>query len=349
MHTLPLDFVSTLFDQHKETSLSGRWIHYAQLEPVLKKIASRAKVEQLGFSENGVPIHKVHLGHGSKKILIWSQMHGNESTGTKALIDLIFSLLEATDPVVDSILKECSLICIPMLNPDGALAYTRVNANSIDLNRDAGALKAKESKLLRGVLDEFRPDFCFNLHDQRTIFGVSGTQNPASISFLAPSEEESRALTKGRQETMNVIVAMNRLLQQIIPNHIGRYTDEFYPTATGDTFQKLGFNTVLIEAGHYPNDYEREIVRKFNFYALIQGVFHIAMTTDFSAFETYFEIPNNNKEFVDLVEINLNTGEKKAYQYVESIKDNQFHLEKTPIVVENVKKILSHQNNYVNN
>ena len=39
---------------------------------------------------------------------------------------------------------------------------------------------------------------------------------------------------------MDVIVAMNDLLQQMIPNHVGLYTDEFYPTATGDNFQKLG-------------------------------------------------------------------------------------------------------------
>ena len=42
----------------------------------------------------------------------------------------------------------------------------------------------------------FNPKFCFNLHDQRTIFGVEGTKNPATISFLAPSEEITRKLLK---------------------------------------------------------------------------------------------------------------------------------------------------------
>ena len=130
---------------------------------------------------------------------------------------------------------------------------------------------------LKRILEEFNPQFCFNLHDQRTIFGVEGTENPATISFLAPSEEMTRKLTKGRIETMNVIVAMNSLLQQVIPNHIGRYTDEFYPSATGDNFQKLGYNTILIEAGHYPNDYDREEVRKFNFFALAQGLYHLSL------------------------------------------------------------------------
>jgi murein tripeptide amidase MpaA len=68
-----------------------------------------------------------------------------------------------------------------MLNPDGALNFTRVNANKVDLNRDAVDRKAKESKLLRKVLEDFNPEFCFNLHDQRTIFNVEGTKNPATI------------------------------------------------------------------------------------------------------------------------------------------------------------------------
>ncbi|GGG98502.1 peptidase M14 [Polaribacter pacificus] len=349
MHTLPVAFVETLFKQHKESSLFGRWIHAADLDPVLKKLASQTKVQQIGSSEDGLPIHSIKLGTGAKKILLWSQMHGNESTGTKALIDFIKSLLDATDPVIDAILKECTLLCIPMLNPDGALAYTRVNDRNVDLNRDAIDLKAKESKLLRGVLDDFNPVFCFNLHDQRTIFGVSGTQNPASISFLAPSEDIDRTLTKGRKETMNVIIAMNTLLQQIIPGHVGRYTDEFYPTATGDVFQQLGFNTVLIEAGHYPDDYERELVRKFNFFALLQGVFHIAMNQDFSKYEAYFEIPDNNKNFVDILEIDTEKGTKQAFQYVEEIVNGAFQLKKTPFEVADIDKIFAHQKKYRNN
>ena len=158
-------------------------------------------------------------------------MHGNESTGTKALFDL-FNFFENPKELLEiskEILKKCTITIVPMLNPDGAIKYTRENAEGIDLNRDAVARKGVESRLLRTLLDDFNPDFCFNLHDQRTIFNVEGSDKPATISFLAPSEEVSRKITKGRTETMSVIVAMNDFLQQAIPNQIGRYTDEFYP------------------------------------------------------------------------------------------------------------------------
>jgi len=171
--------------------------------------------------------------------------------------------------------------------------------------------------LLRSVLDEFNPKFCFNLHDQRSIFNVEGTKNPATISFLAPSEDLERSLTTGRKETMSVIVAMNAFLQKLIPNHIGRYTDEFYPTATGDNFQKLGHNTILIEAGHFKNDYSREITRKYNFYAILQGLYYISITEDFINHEPYFSIPNNDTLFLDIIY----TGLKVKDNGVETIED----------------------------
>ena len=322
MKQLSVPFLETSYQDQKETALFGKWIHYAHISPLIAELPSSTEVMQIGTSENGLPIHSVQFGTGKKKILIWSQMHGNESTGTKALFDL-FNYLKANDSSdFTTILKECSLLCIPMLNPDGAYQYTRVNANNVDLNRDAVAKNAKESRLLRELLDAFQPQFCFNLHDQRTIFGVEGTQNPATISFLAPSEEITRKITPGRKATMNVIVAMNTLLQEVIPNHIGRYTDEFYPTATGDTFQQLGHNTILIEAGHYPDDYDREMVRKFNFFALTQGLYHIATASNYKTYKPYFEIPNNQKNCFDIIERNLDTHLDVAYQYEDSVHNN---------------------------
>ncbi|PQJ74412.1 M14 family zinc carboxypeptidase [Polaribacter gangjinensis] len=328
MPILTTTFVKSIFEKHKETSLFGKWIRFQNIEPLFKKHESIFEIQQLGASELHKPIMQLKIGTGEKRILLWSQMHGNESTGTRALFDL-FNCFSGNSKKLSTILENCTLLFIPMLNPDGAEVYTRVNANNIDLNRDAVDRVAIESKLLRKTLEDFNPHFCFNLHDQRTIFGVEGTKNTATISFLAPSEEVSRAITKGRIQTMNVIVAMNELLQQIIPNFIGRYTDEFYPTATGDNFQKLGYNTILIESGHFPEDYSREFSREFTFYAILQGLFHIATNTEFNSYQSYFEIPNNKQMFFDVIQRNP-TKKDLAYQYVDKIIDNQLvsYLEK---------------------
>jgi hypothetical protein len=155
------------------------------------------------------------------------------------------------------------------------------------------------------------------LHDQRTIFNVKGTENPATISFLAPSEDIDRTLTRGRIETMSVIVAMNNLLQKIIPNQIGRFSDEFYPSATGDNFQKIGHNTILIEAGHFKNDSTRDITRKFNFYALLQGLYFIAVSKSFTKYKSYFDIPNNDTMFLDAIYHNMKITENNNTRSVD--------------------------------
>ena len=290
-----------------EQNILGRRVLFEDIKPLIEKLSNKFKKEIIGYSENNIPIYKVSIGTGNIKILSWSQMHGNESTGTKALFDL-FNFFEYSGDlktIEETILKHCTLQFIVLLNPDGAIKFTRENANNIDLNRDAVDRKAVESNLLRTTLDTFNPQFCFNLHDQRTIFNVEGTKNPATISFLAPSEDVERTITKGRIETMSVIVAMNDFLQQFIPNHIGRYTDEFYPTATGDNFQKLGHNTILIEAGHYKNDHDRESTRKYNFFALLKGLYFIASSKDVTNYKPYFKIPNNDKMFLDIIYKNL--------------------------------------------
>ncbi|CAL2077981.1 Zinc carboxypeptidase [Tenacibaculum sp. 190524A02b] len=349
MKILDISFLEENYLRIKENTLQGRWITFNEIKELFASLPSFIEYELIGESEREVPIYKLKLGNGSKKILMWSQMHGNESTGTKAVFDFLnFLKYESTTEIVKTILSNTEIHIIPMLNPDGAQAYTRVNSFGVDLNRDAVALQAKESKLLRKILDKINPEFCFNLHDQRTIFGVEGTKNPATISFLAPSEEESRKITDGRKETMNVIVVMNELLQKVIPNHVGRYTDEFYPTATGDNFQKLGHNTILIEAGHYPNDYERELVRKFNFYAILQGVYHISITEDFKIYEKYFSIPNNVKNFFDVIYRSKNNKKDIAYQYVEKIESNKFALDLVKEKEGDLSSYLSHKEFNIN-
>ena len=304
MTEIDIQSIQYWYGNNFENNLSGRRILFKDVEPLLNNLPSSFEKTIIGKSENGIPIYKVSIGSGKTKVLIWSQMHGNESTGTKAMFDL-FKFLSENNNTSKSIIEKCTLVFIPLLNPDGAIIFTRENANGIDLNRDAVDRKAVESNILRGILDSFNPQFCFNLHDQRSIFNPEGCPNPATLSFLAPSVSEERELTQGRIETMSVIVAMNTMLQKLIPNHIGRYTDEFYPTATGDNFQKLGHNTILFEAGHFPDDYDREKTREYNFYAMLQGLYFLSISKSFTDYKPYFNIPNNDKKYLDIIYKNL--------------------------------------------
>lgn len=287
------------YNSLKAAALKNRYITNRCIEPLLTSLSNQFSQSVLGTSEGGMSIHGLQIGTGSKRILIWSQMHGNESTTTKALFDL-FNYFELSDS--KALLEACTLFIIPILNPDGADAYTRLNKNQVDLNRDAKVLTQSESQILRSVYKEFKPDFCFNMHGQRTIFSAGNTSNSAVLSFLSPSENDERSLTTTRQKSMEVIQVMNSALQQYLPNQIGRYDDGYNDNCVGDYFQTQGTPTVLFEAGHFPEDYNREETRKFMALALMSALDYVANNSVSGIdYKSYFDIPENDKLFYDVI------------------------------------------------
>ena len=151
-----------------------------------------------------------------------------------------------------------------MLNPDGAFLYTRENANKVDLNRDAFNATQPEMQVLHSIYKSFQPDYCYNLHDQRTIFGTEGFNLPATVSFLSPAFNEEREYNDVRLKAIHIINKMNNALHQYIPNQVGRFDDSYNVNCTGDYFTTQNTPTILFEAGHNANDYDsrKKIIKK---------------------------------------------------------------------------------------
>jgi hypothetical protein len=319
-----------LFVQNKEQSIQGRYITLEHIEPILNRLNTNNQLQEIGKSVLGKTIYEYQIGHGTKRIFLWSQMHGNESTTTKGLFDFL-NLLHSGSALATQFLNEFTFCWIPILNPDGATLYTRANANGVDLNRDSQDLTQPESTILRSTFERFKPDYCFNLHDQRTIFGVDMSAKPATMSFLAPSYNEEREINDSRLKAINVIAGINQVLQKYIPGQVGRFDDSFNINCIGDTFQYLGVPTILFEAGHYPNDYEREQTRKYVFISLVSA-FSTISENDIviNRIEDYLNISQNNPVFCDFlyknVRINYDGNEKIinfAAQYKEELIDGQ--------------------------
>lgn len=313
------------FETHKESSLKGRYVTLKDIEPLLEPLKNFCEVTKEGISENGLPIYLIKLGKGPKKLLWWSQMHGNESTTTKAVFDVL-NFLKQPNETASKILEECTLYILPMLNPDGALLYTRANFNNVDLNRDAQERTQKESKLFKQIVDKVQPLVAFNLHGQRTIFSAGHTNNSAIVSFLSPASDEERSITPSRKKGMHIIAQMNNVLQQTIPNCVGRYDDGFNINCTGDTMEASGYTTILFEAGHHPNDYDREITRKWIYLSLITALNTISLNgVKEEQYMDYFDIPENEKLFKDIVVRNLPLENSKydvSIQYKEQLINN---------------------------
>jgi len=317
-----------IFNTHTESSVSQRYVALSHIEPLLLRLKKHGKISVGGTSVLNKPIYVYQSGSGKIRVMMWSQMHGNESTTTKALLDL-FNFLESEDG--RDFQQKFTFCIIPMLNPDGAELWTRNNANDVDLNRDAQNLSQPESKILRKYIDEFKPDVCFNLHDQRTIFGVEGTQNPATVSFLAPSFNPEKEVNDIRKKAMEIIVYMNEELQNYIPNQTARFDDGFNINCIGDTVQRSKIPTILIEAGHYPNDYQRQITRKYIFIALLAGLDNLKINSNsFVKYLEYFNISNNMAFFFDVFykNVKFNYDNKQiitnfAVQFSERVKNDR--------------------------
>lgn len=302
---MPLDQLESAFEQYKEPALTHRRFKHADLQPLIQKHASAFEVEKLGESVDRRSISAMDWGKGQTKVMLWSQMHGNESTATMALFDL-FNFLEGKgdgfDELRNLLNSELSLKFIPMINPDGAEAFKRRNSLDIDLNRDAISQISPEAVILKKARDDFEPEFGFNLHDQQTYYNVVNTPKQATISLLAPAYNYETDINEVRGRAMKTIAGMNELLQQVIPGGVGKYDDAFEPRAFGDNIQKWGTSTILIESGGYPNDPEKQEIRKINFMIILNALHQIASKGyENYTTEQYFAIPDNGLQLVDLM------------------------------------------------
>ncbi len=295
------------YGKYMEHDFRYRWLRPSLLREKLEKFrhhASQFRFEVLGQSIEGRPIEKVVWGSGGTRLLLWSQMHGNEPTATMAIIDL-FNFLSKDDDynyLRDAWAEELEIHFIPMLNPDGSERFSRRNALNVDPNRDAARAAMPETRILLSQIESLQPHWAFNLHDQRNIFSAGAGANTATISFLAASSEQSRAMTSTRQKSMQLISQLYERCEEEIPRHCGRYTDEFYPRAIGDHLHKIGVPCVLIESGAYVDDPFRDMARKLNFLCLSDAFSSICFNTVAEgSVSKYQSIPENQQLMLDIL------------------------------------------------
>lgn len=294
-------------DSFKEKTLTHRRFKHKDIAGLIA--ACGYKNDSEGRSFEGRDIRKITAGSGKKKILLWSQMHGDEATATMAIFDIL-NFLRSDEPefatLRQTILSELELHFVPMLNPDGAERFQRRTAQGIDMNRDALALQCPESRILKSLVFDLQPEFSFNLHDQAVYYAVGDTPVQSTIAFLATAFDPDRQWNAVRTRSMQVICKMNEELQQIIPGRVARFSDEFEPRAFGDNIQQWGSSLILVESGAYPQDPEKQYIRALNFHIILEALHAIAMES-YTGYhqEEYESIPVNHRTFLDLKITNL--------------------------------------------
>ncbi len=302
----PNDLISD-FQSFKESKITNKYFTNQDIVKLLKKYKNNPlfEITQLGVSNQNRPIFQIKIGHGETKILLWSQMHGDEPTATMSIFDF-FNLLtqknEKYQTYLDHILDHLTLYFIPMLNPDGAELIHRRNAQNIDINRDALNLESPEARILRKAGEQIQPDFGFNLHDQNKYYGFDKNANTSTIALLAPRPNDEGVEVATHEDAKRLIVHLNQILQKFIPNKVGKFKDEYEPNAFGEYFQSMGTTTILIESGYIRGDEQKQKVRKYHTVLLIEALSSIA-NMDFKDENPnlYYDIPINKGHLHDLI------------------------------------------------
>ncbi len=188
-------------------------ILYSEIAPKLREIevnSNRVKVEVIGQSAGGRDLFLVTLsapeamgrlgqyqairqtmlkdpekaqemidkfGDFKVPVFVNASIHGNENPGVDAAIRLIETLAYEDTPEVQAILENVILLVNVVQNPDGRVAYTRSNANGIDINRDFITQSQPETRATVKIFTEWNPMVTLDLH---------GFVNPMLIEPCTP-------------------------------------------------------------------------------------------------------------------------------------------------------------------
>jgi hypothetical protein len=147
---------------------------------------SRFEVKDVGESVNGVPIHHVRFGSGSVKALLVAFPHCKEPICGLTVFSLMTLLQQGHRALCDA---DVEWHIIPCIDPDGALLneawtqkpvdmesymkgfYVQALQDQVDTSFPLKHKKltwkdpSKEASLLKGLLDQIRPDFFYTLHN----------------------------------------------------------------------------------------------------------------------------------------------------------------------------------------
>ena len=261
------------------------------------------RVEEIGRSVEDRPLRHVRWGTGRTSVLLWSQMHGDESTASMALADLFRFLGEhPDDPRVQTLRANTTLHFFPIVNPDGAARFQRRNVQGIDLNRDARRLATPEARTLKALFDQVEPTYGFNLHDQRVGYRAGDSDRGTAIALLSPPYNHAADVNDVRTRAIEVAGVIRTALEPYLAGHIARWDETFDPRAFGDLTTQWGASTVLIEAGGIEGDVQKQRLRKLYFLGLVAALDSIATGSHAGVpHALYRELPENGDVWPDLL------------------------------------------------
>ncbi|MBR0600337.1 M14 family zinc carboxypeptidase [Sinanaerobacter chloroacetimidivorans] len=149
-------------------SVEGRNLYLVTISDAegMKKLDQYQKFMQDAVNDPEKALKELNA-KGDSKIPIFfnASIHGNETTGTDAVLKLINKLLTDTSAETKQILKNCVVLINVCQNPDGRASGHRENAVGTDLNRDYITQSQPEVQgVVKNIATKWFPTVMLDLH-----------------------------------------------------------------------------------------------------------------------------------------------------------------------------------------
>lgn len=198
-----------------------------------------------------------------KKLLILAGVHGNESAGTLAILELLKEY--NAKPLK---FKDWEINIVTPVNPAGTIEMSRYNEYGCDLNRKVKTSLQKGIVLQRAIVDSFKPDVIVNMHeapssgflihsnehldDGLLLKLLKDTENSGIV--LSNKDYLGRALKiKGNSKISGVFKLFNKLAKvQALGDYVSEKGIVEITTESGwnskDRFQRINSHALIVSS-----------------------------------------------------------------------------------------------------
>jgi hypothetical protein len=199
------------------------------------EVTGRVKVLRIGYSAEGraIPMAAIGPDCARTRVLILCRQHGDEPVSTEAAMRVIGRAARGAvgNPAA---LANTQLLIIPMVNPDGAERFRRVNGNGVDLNRDWVERTQPETQAVAAVYKRLAPQVVLDEHewtvsDSRGYDALETGQSAGRVT----REIQGAAVTTGAERG--------------VPLLANRYAPNADPTLAHHYFLSRGAAAFLLE------------------------------------------------------------------------------------------------------
>ncbi len=226
-------------------------------------------LEQIGSSIAGNPLYAANVGTGETELVIITQQHGDEPTGTEGAL-LFLDWMSGETAGAAEAREALSVTMVPRVNPDGyarweqevggerGLVDPRRNEAEVDLNRaydpenPVNSLLSPESEAVIDLIADRDPVLVLDYHNQNLYRADDGSIDTMSVLW-ATNADVDPALTETGQKAA---VAIDNALEDYEFSNYTLFPGSENPALARNGLALEGTATLLIEQRYLEEMFE---------------------------------------------------------------------------------------------